>query len=126
MLELFAVLAGVALLAGLGLGLPLLPPESVLGTGMALALAGLAVGVPSGLVYHLRLRAVLLARAALPARWWLRPTALHAQLRGCERRAVLGWFAAGGAGFALCVIGCIVAAIGVALQAYRALHGLAG
>src|SRR5262245_21730293 len=126
MLELFAVLAGVGLLAALGLGLPLLPPETVLGAGIALALAGLALGVPTGLVYHLRLRAVLLARAALPARWWLRPTGLHAQLRDGERRAVLGWFAVGGAGFALCVLGCVVAAIGVALQAYRALHALAG
>ena len=117
MLELFAVFAGVAFFAALGLGLPLLPPEIVLGAGVALALVGLAVGVPTGLVYHLRLRAVLLARAALPARWWLHPTGLHAELRDGERRAVLGWFAVGGAGFALCVLGCVVAAIGVALQA---------
>jgi hypothetical protein len=124
MLELFGVLAGVALLAALGLALPLVAPESVLGAGFALTVLGLAVGVPTGLVYHLRLRAVLLARAALPPRWWLHPTGLHALLRAEERRAVLGWFAAGGAGFAATVLGCIAVALAAALQAFQALHAL--
>jgi hypothetical protein len=126
MLELLAVLATVVLLAGLSLALPLLPPEALLAAGAGLALAGLALGVPTGLVYHLRLRAALRARAALPARWWLHPTVLHAELREDERRSVLAWFAAGGAGFVLTVLGCVVAALGVALQAFLALHALAG
>ena len=115
MLEAVAVLVGVALLAALGLALPLLAPETVLGAGIALTLLGLVVGVPTGLVYHLRLRAVLLARAALPRRWWIHPTGLHAQLRAGERRSVLPWFAAGGAGFAATVLGCTLVALGAAL-----------
>jgi hypothetical protein len=125
MLELFGVLAGVALLATLGLALPLLAPGSVLGAGIALTLVGLAVGVPTSLVYHLRLRAALLARAALPPRWWIDPTALHGQLHAGERGRVLPWFAAGGASFAATVLGCVLVALGAVLQVFQALHGFA-
>lgn len=98
----------------------LLAPEIWMGAGAALVALGLAVGVPTGFWYHVRLRASLAAQGPLPRRWWLRPVAFHGRLAGAERRRVLRWFAAGGAGFAVVVLGCLGVAFGVAVHVLRA------
>ena len=58
---------------------------------------------------------VLAARGELPPRWWLSPTRLHVRLRGAERRSVLRWFFAGGAGFVITLAGCLAAFVGALL-----------
>ncbi|MEM7411779.1 MAG: hypothetical protein AAF430_16230 [Myxococcota bacterium] len=117
MVETLGVFGAVALLALLGwLG----PAVSALGWMQAGAVcigAGLLLGVPTGVVYHWRLAAVLRARECLPARWWLRPVSLHGRLLPGERRSVHRWFFLGGAGFLLTLLGCALVVWGVAMVA---------
>lgn len=115
MLELVLVMGGVLALAALGLAGPLVPTAWWLAGGAACAALGLALGVPTGLWYHLRLRACLRARGDLPPRWWLRPVSLHGRLRAEERPEVLRWFTAGGLGFVLTLLGCGLVVVGVVL-----------
>ncbi len=77
--------------------------------GAALAAIGLLIGVPTGLAYHLKLRACLLERDALSARWWLEPVRLHDRLDVHARRRVLPWFYAGGLGFLITALGLVLA-----------------
>jgi hypothetical protein len=108
-----AAVAGVAALAWLA---PLVPFTTWLTAAVFCTGAGLLLGVPTGFWYHVRLRACLAARDALPPRWWLHPVALHGDLAPEERRDVLRWFVAGGAGFVLTAVGCALAGIGVAIE----------
>jgi hypothetical protein len=118
--EALLVLFGVLLLGGAGLLAPLLPAQTVVVAGVACAAAGLLVGVPTGLWYHVKLHACLRGQGRLPARWWVRPVALHRRLTPEQRPAVLLWFYAGGAGFALSVLGCLLVVVGVLLEGFRA------
>jgi len=113
--EIGIVVALVVLLAGGGLLLPLLPWSSVLQLGVLGVALGLGLGIPTSLVYHVKLARVLGARGELPSRWWLSPTRLHRRLRGAERRSVLRWFYAGGAGFVLTLAGSAAAFVGALL-----------
>jgi len=115
MLEIGLVVALLVLLAGGGLLLPLLSWSVVLQLGVLGVVLGLALGIPTSLVYHVKLARVLAARGELPPRWWLSPTRLHTHLRGAERRAVLRWFFAGGAGFVITLAGCAAAFVGALL-----------
>ena len=89
-----------------------LPPDTLFLAGVRLAAAGLAFGVPTGLVYHLELRRALLQAERLPARWWLRPTGLHRDIPPALRTRVLAWCYAGAAGFVLSMLGCALVAVG--------------
>ena len=91
------------------------PIQWVLNAAILFLGVGFALGVPTGFWYHVALGRALRPRDQLPARWWLRPTALHGYLLPAERVGVLRWFYAGGIGFVLTAIGCIVLA-GVALR----------
>jgi hypothetical protein len=113
--ELWLVVALMMALAVGGLLLPLLSWTAVLELGVLGVVLGLALGIPTSLVYHARLARVLRARGELPPRWWLSPTRLHTRLRGAERRAVLRWFFLGGAGFVITLAGCAAALIGALL-----------
>jgi hypothetical protein len=93
-IEILIALAALVALAGLGFVGPLVPLEWVVSAGVVCVW------------YHVRLYAALQPRGALPARWWLRPVALHDQLEADERQVVLRWFYAGGAGFFLTAAGC--------------------
>jgi hypothetical protein len=115
MLELGLVLALLALLALAGFLLPLLSWLALIELGAVAIALGLALGVPTGLVYHVKLARLLSARAELPPRWWLAPTRLHERLRGAERRAVLSWFYLGGAGFVITLGGCGLVVAGALL-----------
>lgn len=103
----------VACLIALGATAMLLAiaPATLLVAGFWLTLAGLAFGVPTGLLYHVELRRSLLARDRLPPRWWLRPTSLHGEIRETDRARVLGWCYAGAAGFLVSMAGCVLAAL---------------
>jgi len=115
MLELGLVLGLLALLGVAGFLLPLLPWLALIQLGAAAIGLGLALGVPTGLVYHIKLARLLAARRELPPRWWLAPTRLHGRLRGGERRAVLAWFYLGGAGFVITLAGCGLVVAGALL-----------
>ncbi len=119
-IEALLVVGGVALLAAVSLVGPLLPATWLLAAGAACTGAGMLLGVPTGLWYHVRLRACLAPRGELPERWWLRPAALHGRLRPDERDGVLVWFYIGGAGFASCVLGCGLVLVGALVEAHRA------
>jgi hypothetical protein len=81
-----------------------------LGLGVTLVVLGIVVGVPAGIVYHLRLY-----RALHPASgWWLHPTALHTQLSDAQRTGVMRWFRVGALSFILAIVGCALAALGAA------------
>jgi hypothetical protein len=113
--EIWLVLALVVVLAAGALLLPLLSWTVVLQLGAAGVVLGLGLGIPTSLVYHVKLARVLAARGELPPRWWLSPTRLHVCLRGAERRAVLRWFYVGGAGFVITLAGCAAALVGALL-----------
>ena len=119
MIETGIVLAVVALLAALGVLLPLLPAELIVDAGTAVIVVGAALGLPTGFWYHVRLRAALLQSDRLPARWWLRPVALHGRLSAEDRGRVMRWFYAGGLGFVAIVLGCVAIVAGVLLEARR-------
>jgi hypothetical protein len=91
----------------------LAPWPLLLETGAALAGAGMLVGVPAGLLYHLRLRRALLDADALSARWWVSPVPLHRRLDAGALAPVLPPFYLGAAGFLLTVLGCAVVLLGV-------------
>ncbi len=69
---------------------------------------GLLFGIPTAIVYHVRLYRALKPRGALPARWILGPIALHARLTREERRRVVPWSYAGAAGWGVAVLGCVM------------------
>jgi hypothetical protein len=103
---------GLALLILVGLALSALTFaaawETLFGVGLLILAAGLALGVPAGLAYH-----VVLFRAVRPTgRWWLRPVALHGRVPAAARPRVLLWFYLGAAGFVMAVLGCVLVAIG--------------
>lgn len=113
--EALLVVALLAVLVAGGLLAPMLSWTAVLQLGVLGVALGLALGIPTSLVYHVKLARVLAARGELPPRWWLSPTRLHPRLRGAERRAVLRWFYAGGAGFVVTLAGCMAAFVGALL-----------
>jgi hypothetical protein len=120
MAELLLVLAAVGLVSALGLVVPLVPPEWLVEAGFWVTGAGLLLGLPTSLWWHLLLRARLLRGGRLPARWWLRPVSLHASLAPAERPAVLLWFYLGGIGFVLACAGCLLIGSGVVAAAVHA------
>lgn len=88
------------------------PPDALVVAGVWISAAGLAFGVPTGLVYHVALHRSLRRAHALPPGWWWRPTALHDRLPEEDRTAVLLWCGAGATGFLVTVAGMVVMAAG--------------
>lgn len=114
MTELWIALALCAAFGALA-ALWTLAPITLLVAGAWTTAAGLALGIPTGLIYHVALRRSLLACARLPERWWLDPTSLHGLVPRADRARVLGWCYAGAAGFGVTIVGCAL----VALAAWR-------
>lgn len=110
MIEALVALALLMALAALAAALAV-APATLLMAGFWLAVAGLAFGIPTGLVYHVALHRSLRAHGRLPARWWLRPTALHGRLPEADRARVLAWCGAGALGFAVSMAGCALVAV---------------
>ncbi|WP_428261365.1 hypothetical protein [Haliangium sp.] len=108
------VLAGavVAVLVAVAMALYWIAWSWLLGFGMALTALGLLVGVPTGVLYHLRLRSALVAQDELPARWWLHTVPFHDRLEPDRRRLVMRPFYAGAAGFSAILLGCGLALVG--------------
>jgi hypothetical protein len=85
----------VAVVLALVLALGWLAPLPLLAVGMGVAAVGLAASLVAGALYHARLRAEVLRRRPLPARWWWAPSRLHGQLDDAGRRSVLRPYRAG-------------------------------
>ena len=113
MLESLLAIALVVLLGSAVAAAVWLPWDGLLLVGFGAVAVGLLVGLPTGLIYHLKLRACLLRTAVLPRRWWLRPTRLHDRLADADRRPVLAWCYVGAAGFFVCLFGAAVIVLGL-------------
>ncbi len=83
--------------------------------GIALISAGFTVGVPAGLLYHIRLHTALTAHGAgtMPATWWLHPTKLHGDLDERAKPSVMLACYIGAAGFVTMILGCGLVVIGI-------------
>ena len=101
MAELLIALAPLLALIGLALVAMFIPLPALVTAAFGLMGAGLALGVPTGLYYHVLLRRELSARGALPKGWYWRPQKFHAELDRTARRRLTPWFVAGALGFAL-------------------------
>lgn len=87
--------------------------DAMIWGGMGLACVGFGFGIPTAIVYHVRLYRSLARAERLPERWWLSPTSYHDLVPRDERPGVLVWGAIGGSGFLVIVLGIIVTAIGL-------------
>ena len=118
-----ALVVGIMLgLLGLG-ALAQLPFELGLHWGLRLTALGLALGVPTGLVYHVALARALSRRGVLPARWYWHPLALHPRLLPGERPRVLLWCGLGAAGFAVTALGLAVLGVPTLVLLLRLYRG---
>jgi hypothetical protein len=111
-LEAALVLASLLALSGGAWAWTALGPDALLAAGFWAVAAGLALGLPTGLVYHLELRRSLAARGELPRRWWLHPIALHHLLPPEDSFRVLAWCRLGALGCGVAFLGCAVFALG--------------
>jgi hypothetical protein len=111
--EIALVAALVLVLTGAAALLFWLSWGSLLAIGLALTALGLVVGVPTGMLYHVRLRAALAAAGPLPPRWWMNPTPLHARVAPERLRWVMRPFYAGAAGFLAILVGCGLTAVAI-------------
>lgn len=109
---LLVVVGIIALLAVVAL-----EPVTGVRLGLAVSIGGVLLGSLAGALYHWRLRAALLARDALPKRWWVNPVALHPLLNDDARRRTMPSFYVGAAFFAACVLGCAAMLSGLARMA---------
>ncbi len=112
MIEILLVLGLGGLLFGALAVLFYVPPMTVFGVGMILTALGLAISLPTGIVYHVALARALGPRGVLPKRWWWSPTSLHVRLLPKERGRVFFWFFLGGAGFVVAIFGLAMVAAG--------------
>jgi hypothetical protein len=118
--EIAIVALGVALLALLGFVVPMLPAAWLVSGGVVCIVAGMLLGVPTGAAYHVALGRALRTTGELPPRWWLHPVSLHPRIPSERRVGVLLWFAAGGLGFLVTVLGCALVGLGVIVEGFRA------
>lgn len=116
MLETLIVLALLVLLIAISWMSVLLSWQLIVLVGVACVMAGLCIGLPTSLYYHLRLHRSLHPRGQLPAGWIWHPMRYHDLLAPAERSGVLRWFYAGAASFGLIVLGFIVAGLGLWMQ----------
>ena len=112
MIELLLVLGGVGVLIAGAVLVACVSPDAVLLGGAAIVVGGIALGVPTGLVYHILLGRYLSQRGPAPARWWWRPLEHHGALHARELSRVMPWCYAGATGFLFILIGCGVVTIG--------------
>jgi len=115
MAELALVLMGVAAMGLVALAAATLTPELMAGIGLGTLLLGLALGLPTGLWYHVILFRFVSAKIPLPRGWWLAPSNLHGHLTAVEQRRIQPWYRIGGVGFVLCVVGGATAIAGLLL-----------
>ena len=97
----------------------LTPWETLYYGGIWVTLAGFVIGVPTGLVYHVRLHQVLGPRGELPRGWFWRPLRFNSRLRKDERAGVMTWCYIGGLGFGIICVGLLMMGAGVSVAVLR-------
>ncbi|MFT3926815.1 MAG: hypothetical protein QM778_29995 [Myxococcales bacterium] len=105
------VIGALSILGGLAWLVAALPPLQLLYISLAVVGLGVLLGIPFGLLYHLRLRTELLRLGELPRRWYLEPTKLHARLGDAALARVYPAFMLGALGFGLIMLGCTLATL---------------
>ena len=91
----------------------MVPWRDLFAGGVWLVIFGFALGLPTGIVYHVQLYRKLRAHQPLPKTWILRPIPLNERLRPEDRGAVLPWCYIGGLGFGIIVLGLVVLFLGM-------------
>ena len=115
MIEITLVLVALVAVGMIGVIGATVTPGLIAAIGVGALLLGLAVGVPTGLWYHVILYRCVSAKIALSRTWWLSPSALHRHLTAAEARRINPWNRIGGAGFVLCLVGGLAAIGGLLL-----------
>ncbi len=104
----FLLIISILLLLGGSVALLLLPAVALFSVSIICLGVGLGLGVPAGIVYHVRLYRHLRAAGPIPSMLWLFPTRLHEQIEARARTRVLAPFRWGAAGFVLVLLGCLL------------------
>jgi hypothetical protein len=112
MIELLMVVGFMGVLAGLG-ALALVAMETLVLVGGGMIVLGLLVGVPTGVMWHVRLYQVLSPLGRLEPGWLWSPIGYNEQLPEENRREVLAWCYVGGLGFGVFLLGAVVAGAGI-------------
>lgn len=113
-------IVGVILIVmGIVSGIWVTPWETLYYNGIWVTAIGFALGIPTGLVYHLRLYQVLHPRGELPSGWYWNPIRFNALLRVDERSSVLSWCYVGAFGFAVICVGLVMMGGGVSMALIR-------
>ena len=113
------IVAAISALMCLLSGIWFTPWETLYYNGIRVTAAGFLLGVPTGLVYHVRLFQVLHPRGELPPRWYWRPIRFNDRLRKEERRSVMSWCYIGAFGFLVICIGLLMMGAGVSMALIR-------
>ena len=112
------LIAGGILASLLSLGaMAMFPFETLFRVGTVLIVAGFAFGLPPAVVYHVNLYRALKPRDALPSNWIWDPIRATDFLTRRERRQVVPWMYAGGAGFVVIALG-LVAWVGALVSVF--------
>jgi len=111
MAEAVWVSGSLAILGGMAWLVLALPPVTVLWVALATLSCGALLGLPFGLLYHLRLREELRRAGDLPRRWYVHPTQFHERLSDAALARVWPSFRLGALGFGLMMLGCALATL---------------
>lgn len=115
MIEILLVLSAMLAVGIVGIVAFIVTPQLMTELGVWTLLAGLVLGLPTGLWYHIVLYRLLARKSELPAKWWLSPVELHPRLATEEISRIRPWFMLGGFGFVLSLAGGMAAIAGMLL-----------
>ncbi len=96
-----AVVLGLAALSAVAL----VPWRTLFYVSVWVVGAGIVLGLPTGVLYHVQLYRVLKPLGKLPSGWIWRPIELNAKLGPRDRWRVLPWCYLGALGFFVIIIG---------------------
>jgi len=113
MLEIALAALAIALMGFSGSLAPMITSSLMTVVGIATLCLGLIVGVPAGFWYHVILYRFVSKKIPVPGQWWIAPARLHRHLTEAEERRIEPWYLIGGVGFALSVVGGVVAIAGL-------------
>jgi len=100
----FEVIIAALILASLIVA-AVVPAGALLWLGVIVGSLGAIVGVPAGVVYHVKLWRSLQAAGQATDGFWLRPHRLHDRLADAQLGPIEAWFMVGVVGFVLTVSG---------------------
>jgi hypothetical protein len=112
MIEIGIIVGVIALVIGVTALFALVSWWVLFGSGIALIVFGMLLGIPTGFWFHVVLYRVMKKRGIVVKRWWLRPVGIYESLAREDRRRVAPWLYLGGAGFAFALMGCALFAVG--------------